>query len=162
MPTPTYTALANITLGSSASSVTFSSIPATYRDLVVVSQALATTSTFLVFRVNGNSSNVYNNVHMVGYAGITGSFSATNTNSLQGVGNLNTAGFGNSIAQLMDYSATDKHKSILMRIGDPSVDAVTALAGRVAITDAINSVNLSPNAGSFASGSTFALYGIAS
>jgi hypothetical protein len=36
MPTPTYKALATVTLGSSAATVTFGSIPAIYRDLVVV------------------------------------------------------------------------------------------------------------------------------
>ena len=38
MPTPTYTPLANVTLASTTSTVTFSSIPATYRDLLVVAQ----------------------------------------------------------------------------------------------------------------------------
>jgi hypothetical protein len=36
MPTQTYVALASETLATSASSVTFAGIPATYRDLVLI------------------------------------------------------------------------------------------------------------------------------
>jgi hypothetical protein len=39
MPTSTYVALATTTLGATAASVTFSSIPATYRDLLLVNAA---------------------------------------------------------------------------------------------------------------------------
>ena len=43
-PVSTYVALATTTLGATASSVTFSSIPATYRDLVLVTNAQTTTA----------------------------------------------------------------------------------------------------------------------
>ncbi len=75
--------------------------------------------------------------------------------------------FGNyrnySIINIMDYSATDKHKTILQRAGSP-VNVEWAVAGRVAITSAVTSITLwSPDNGSdvWISGTTFALYGIA-
>ena len=45
MPTPTYTPLATVTLGTSAASVTFSSIPATYRDLILIFDGTGSGST---------------------------------------------------------------------------------------------------------------------
>jgi hypothetical protein len=44
MPTSTYTALANLTLGTAASSITFSNIPATYRDLILITSARSSTT----------------------------------------------------------------------------------------------------------------------
>jgi hypothetical protein len=44
MPTPTYDLIESTALGSSASSITFSSIPSTYRDLVLVIDVIGTDS----------------------------------------------------------------------------------------------------------------------
>jgi hypothetical protein len=63
-----------------------------------------------------------------------------------------------SILQIMDYSATDKHKSALTRTTHTSQSVVEALASRWANTAAITSLAVS--GGTFNVGSTFALYGI--
>ncbi len=65
-----------------------------------------------------------------------------------------------AIAQIMDYSATDKHKTVLVRVGNVGNSEVGANAGRWASTAAITSVRVAPNDGTFSSGSTFNLYGI--
>jgi hypothetical protein len=65
----------------------------------------------------------------------------------------------------LDYSATDKHKTTLTRSGYSdlsSVATVEATAIRWANTAALTSIVFSTNVGSFSTGSTFALYGIAS
>jgi len=65
---------------------------------------------------------------------------------------------------IMDYSATDKHKTVLTR-ASTAASSVWAIAGRVATTSAITSVAfIGPDDASdqFLSGSTFALYGIVS
>jgi hypothetical protein len=54
MPTPTYTPLATVTLGTTAASVTFSSIPATYRDLIFVLSGLGGSAN-ITLRYNGDS-----------------------------------------------------------------------------------------------------------
>jgi hypothetical protein len=167
MPTPTYTALANITLGSSASSVTFSSIPATYRDLVLVANfQMSLGGSRTDFRLNGDTGGNYNDVSMSGYGSSSvGSNSRTSQTSsvLCGfsAGPLTT--FSNiATLQLMDYSATDKHKTGLSRYGAAAGD-VQASAHRYASTSAITSVAIVDLFGSsFVAGSTFALYGIAS
>jgi hypothetical protein len=168
LPTPTYTALANITLGSSASSVTFSSIPATYRDLVVVMNVGGATAASSRLRFNADSGNNYNWVFMNGSGSSTTSSSQSNQNNLDigaFIGLSATVGPYNLIAQIMDYSATDKHKTVLSRVNLTTdlYPGTTALAGRWASTSAITTVQLFPDsATSWISGSTFALYGIAS
>jgi hypothetical protein len=153
MPTPTYTALANITLGSSASSVTFSSIPATYRDLVLVAWAKRTSGGYgdMKLELNGSTSDM-SRVYVY------------NTSSGSGTGNdlgfTGTDGILN-IVNFMDYSATDKHKTMLVRWNLPT-DFVSMTANRWAQTAAITSIKFTDPASTFTAGTTFALYGIAS
>ena len=162
MPTPTYTALANITLGSSASSVTFSSIPATFRDLVLVINANGTVQTELFLRFNSDTGSNYNTVRMQGSGSATASATTTNATGmrLNGNGDIMTNFSFNAVIQIEDYSATDKHKSVLSRTN--SSNGVDACAGRWASTSAITTVLAYPASGSFATGTTAALYGIAS
>jgi len=76
--TDTYRPLATITLGSTASSITFSSIPATYRDLIIVGNPLGAEA---AARFNGDSGSNYNGVQMWGNGSnpLSSSFSATSS-----------------------------------------------------------------------------------
>jgi hypothetical protein len=161
MPTPTYTALANITLGSSASSVTFSSIPATYRDLVVIITAQRTGSpTNMGLRFNGDSGSNYSQVFMTGTGSATDSGPQSGTNAQIDIyPYAPSTGFNNYILQIMDYSATDKHKTMLRRTNEAG-NATEAAAHRWANTAAITSMTFL--LANFNTGSTLALYGIAS
>lgn len=159
MPTPTYTSLATVTLGSSASSVTFSNIPATYRDLILVIQGANTSSGNSRLRVNGDSGNNYNQVRMYGAGGSPGSDSASNIGSLD-MSSMSTSSGYQAVIQLMDYSATDKHKTILSRTQESNLGAVLGNAGRWANTNAITSIIMFTSSGSYATGSTFNLYGV--
>jgi len=155
-----YIPLATVTLGTAASSVTFSSIPATYRDLVVVWGGLLTSGGQEVYlRYNGDSGSSYSYVEMTG----TGS-AATSSSSLSftyAYGGVIYTTMANSIIQVMDYSATDKHKTGLTRSNN-SANNVVAFAHRWANTAAITSLQLSLAGSSFAAGFTASLYGIAS
>ena len=158
MPTPTYTPLATVTLGSTASSVTFSSIPATYRDLIVVWDGTISSpsSTTISFRFNGDTGANYSSVYMFG----SGASTASGTNLPNGMAfQQGAGGVINAIATVMDYSATDKHKTWLSR-SNSTADLVMAWAGRWANTAAITSVALIPSSSTFASGNTFSLYGV--
>jgi hypothetical protein len=159
MPTPTYVSLATITLGSTASSLTFSSIPATYRDLIVVHNNLGTVNNDANsnFRFNSDSGSNYSRVFAFSEAGgspVSGSGTGT---SLQVFGLRTTVGV--SISQIMDYSATDKHKTVLTRTNTPD-HLIWMSAGRWANTAAINTIQLNAFSGSFAIGSVISLYGI--
>ena len=58
--TATYALIERQTLGSATSTVTFSSIPGTYTDLIIISSALsAGTSETIMMRFNSDSGNNY-------------------------------------------------------------------------------------------------------
>jgi len=162
MPTPTYTPLAEITLSSSAASVTFSSISQAYRDLVLVVSAAGTTTGNLQIRVNGDSGSNYSYVGMSGSGTTTYSYSGTTTYAY-----INYSTYMNTTPGFMckldfqDYSATDKHKAILLRSDDARAGS-EAHTVRWANTAAITSIACITTATAFAAGSTFSLYGIAS
>jgi hypothetical protein len=163
MPTPTYTPLATVTLGTTAASVTFSSIPATYRDLILVITAkkASATSTNLATRLNGDTGSNYRQVFMTAVAGSTpaDAFTATSAQLDIYIG-VPQDEYNNYIVQFMDYSATDKHKTLLRRTNQAT--AMTEVGvHRWANTAAINTILLYLNASvSFAAGSTFSLYGV--
>jgi hypothetical protein len=153
MPQPTYTPLATVTLGSSASSVTFSSIPATYRDLVLT---VSSPTANVLARFNGDSTAHYSRVTMSGNGSTATSASTTADTAL-----FLTAGSGGfCVAQIMDYSVTNKHKTALRRRND-ATSVLDASAIRWPNTSAITSLALAAASGDLASGSTFNLYGIA-
>jgi hypothetical protein len=157
MPTPTYTPLATVTLGSSAASVTFSSIPATYRDLICIVNHTKNTLTTFTIRFNGdNTSGNYTSVYMVGDG--SSAISGTETGFTFA---YSSTPISNQICQVMDYSATDKHKTMLLRHSDSSRQAAT-YAARWANTAAITSMAFAPSSGTFDSGSTFSLYAVIS
>lgn len=167
MATPTYTPIASITLGSSASSVTFSSIPQDYRDLVL--KVTCTNATggggniLPVAVLNSDTGSNYSRVRMTGDGSSTASGSSTGDNFLNlfsGV-DANETDEGLYLANFMDYSATDKHKTVIARANQVT-DRVGAIASRWADTSAITQIEMTTaSAGDdFASGSTFALYGI--
>jgi hypothetical protein len=155
MPIPTYTPLATVTLSSTTSSVTFSNIPATYRDLIFTYDGTVSGGAFARIRFNSDGGFNYSNVQMYGSG-------TTATSSLPGNGdNIEFAEFqathNSAIVQIMDYSATDKHKTVLGRSNNASSN-VQGKAGRWANTAAITSVQIL--ATNMLSGTTLSLYGI--
>ena len=163
MPTPTYTPLANITLGSSAASVTFSSISQAYRDLVLVCNGTFTGTAGFRLTLNGDTDN--STITAVTMIGNGSAASSGTTSGLAGnaISNGVNGGTTDSMYQLhiFDYSVTDKHTSMLLR-HDRSDTGTLASASRWANTAAVTTVKVWPASGSWSAGSTFALYGIAS
>ena len=164
MPTNTYTALATLTLTGTDSEVVFTSIPASYRDLVlVVDQKIDTGETEVRFNTDDGSN--YSTVTMRG--GADSSYYST-TYTTTGLRPQNSAGGTNGLFQLqiMDYSATDKQKITLLRSGNGSSSATTSVqahAVRWANTSAINRIRCTAiGGGTYQVGSTFSLWGIAS
>lgn len=165
----TYTKIASQTLGSAASSVTFSSIPATYTDLVVVVNAATAVNTPLYMKPNSNSSSVYSTTWMIGN-GSSASSGRYNQAALGGAGVLidnygGGQGFPSDFSgmvkyDIMNYSNSTTFKTILARAGTATNWTVLSV-NLFASTTAISSLYLYPYTGNFASGSTFNLYGIA-
>jgi hypothetical protein len=165
MPTPTYDLIASNVLGSSAASVTFSSISGSYRDLVLSIVADGTSAASLRLQFNTDTGSNYNWLSAYGTGSSTGSQSGASQTDMR----IATAAYFDTANQLqvratvLDYSATDKHKAVLSRADSASDGQATEMiAGRWASTSAITEVKLFPNAGSFEAGSSFYLYGIVS
>jgi hypothetical protein len=157
MPKKTYTQINSITLAASTSSVTFSSIPQNFRDLVLVANFTGSAAVEDVdIALNGDTGANYTRVAMYGNSGATSSFSGT-SRSVAGIYGSNRS---TTILNLMDYSATDKHKAILNRFSNAGISEVVAYAHRWANTASINSLAIAARTGTFSSGSTFILYGI--
>jgi hypothetical protein len=164
MPTSTYDLIASNVLGSSAASVTFSSIPATYRDLIVVVNGLGNGGEVNAdLRFNSDSGTNYSFVRMRGSGTAASSSSGTSKTVISTeLAFSNTEQRNHQIMQIMDYSATDKHKTVLISENSNGVYGVIAAAARWANTSAITSVEVRSTTNSFASGTTFYLYGIVS
>tara|TARA_R110001606_G_scaffold134770_1_gene271417 strand:- start:4 stop:471 length:468 start_codon:yes stop_codon:yes gene_type:complete len=153
--TAKFTVLGNTTLTTSSASVTVSSIPGGYKDLVLVCSMQNTVGngSFLI-QINGDTGSNYNWVRMFGSA----QSSSTSNDTKGAIGNFG-ASASNSLVQFSDYSATDKHKSILSRTNDANY-LVSAYANRWASTSAITSFVVYPAGNAFTSGSTFRLLGV--
>ena len=155
-----YTAIASQTLGSSASSVTFSSIPGTFRDLILVVNLQISGSQAAYLRFNGNSSD-YNYVTARGNGSTAASYSAASQSSLDLIQNDSDAGNNsNFIVQIFDYAQTDKHKSVLSRHSHATERGARMTAGGWGNTAAINTVLFTSLGGTYLAGSTFSLFGV--
>jgi hypothetical protein len=158
------TAIATVTLQSASSTITFSGIPNIYRDLILVGNYGATSSGAGLSQVQFNSDvgNNYHDVWMANRSDTGGPVSGVNSgvNSIRLYRNefdANTLSHP-MIMQVLDYSATDKHKTCLIRNGTVTVNTTIATAARWANSAAINSVTIfTPN--TFLAGSTFSLFG---
>ena len=162
MATPTYTLIDSTTLASSASSVTFSSIDQSYGDLVLVANGNQNPTANADFGLLFNGSTTgYSMVDMMGDG--SGTESQAEGNTYADCGQYLYDNLGEKpilvTVNLMDYKATDKHKSFLARNSSAS-EKVWAVAGRWANTAAITSIEVKPSSGFLASGMTIYLYGI--
>ena len=155
MPTPTYDLISSTTLASATSSVAFGSLPQTYRDLIVVIQAIrASGEANMAVSFNNNTTN-FNRVYMYG----TGSATFSGSETTRQIAFSSSEGVSN-IINIMDYSATDKHKTALIRWNFAGA-YVLAQATRWADNAAINTMVFTDDGGAnFEAGSTFSIYGV--
>ena len=156
----TNTPIASQTLGSAAASVTFSSIPQGYTDLVVVYNGAGTAGTGLYFQFNGDSSANYSHTRILG----------DGTSAISQRGSNNTIGSflsivsttqNNVIAQVQNYSNSTTYKTTLARSNN-TTGYIGAYVSLWRSTAAINSITITTGtADTYVAGSTFTLYGIA-
>ena len=158
----TYTPIASITLGAAAASVTFSSIPQTYTDLVLVSTNATASSGYLFsVRVNGDSATNYSSTRLLGNGTTASSGREANyTFGFAGSVYSSSDPIGNAIVNFMNYSNTTTYKTFLMRTN--TANANTSLSASLwRSTAAITSISLGVEfTQNFVVGSTFTLYGI--
>lgn len=158
--TTAWVPLATTTLSSSASSVTFSSISGSYRDLVLVIAAKNTGGTYDNIRVQFNSDTGSNYSYVQAY--FNGSGYASNSATTTFIEGLTSSHTHNSasIMQVLDYSATNKHTTTLQRGNTATAEYGNRMAaGRWANTSAVTSITITQQSTNFDTGSTFSLWG---
>ena len=163
MATNTYVALDTQTLTSTAGSVTFSSIPQTYTDLIIIAQIKGTANTYLNLRFNGDTGSNYSRTVLSGSGSTVTSERRTNQTAIATDYNETIQTNLNYITTLhiMNYANSTTNKTVLCRPNNAAT-GVGATVGLWRNTAAITSVDLVANNNSFDSGSTFTLYGISS
>ena len=161
----TYEKIATTTLSSNQGTVTFSSIPQTYTDLVLITNAkqTAVSGSNPKFRINSDSASNYSYTYLMGDGTSASSSRLSNVLygelSLRGGSLLSTNFSNNSITHFMNYSNTTTNKTILGRSNDAGVS--TELGVNLwRSTSAITTIEVLITSNAFAIGSTFNLYGI--
>jgi hypothetical protein len=154
--TPTYVLLNQVTLATSASSITFSRIPQNFGDLVIVVNGLASGATSPSLNFNGDSAANYSNTRM--FANPSTFNSQAFTDSYGSMGFMSTER-SNVIIQIFDYSAIDKHKAAIGRGGN--TDTLRLEATRWSNTAAITSITVRMDGSqTYSLGTSFCLYGV--
>lgn len=165
----TYTLISSNVLASAAASVTFSSIPATYTDLVLRVNARGTTAANIencTIRFNGDTAANYSMtwIRRPGTTAVSGRQAATNEAWL-GYIDASTATasvFGNIEVYIPNYTGSDK--KVFSAFSAQETNGVTAYLQSTALqwllTNAITSILIDLDGGSFDTGSSFYLYGI--
>jgi hypothetical protein len=161
----TYTPIATQTLTIASGTIDFNSIPQTYTDIVIATNAKTTTSSgtpSINLRVNGDTSANYSLTQMYGDGSSAASSRVTGQSFayFSNIPNNSTNAWGSGIGSIMNYSNTTTFKTFLSRSDDVTNYAI-ARVNLWRSTAAITSIQLyEGSAGVFAPGSTFTLYGI--
>lgn len=156
--TATYSLIASNTLGSAQANTTFSSIPGTFTDLVLVINAKHTADSNTIIQFNGDTATNYSYTYVYGN-GSAASSSRASSSSGPLIDYYSLGGWGTTNLSVMDYANTTTYKTAISR-GSESVNGAMAVAVLWRNTAAITSILLKPFTGNFDTGSTFKLYGI--
>lgn len=158
--TGTYTLIASETLGSAAASVTFSSIPATYTDLMLVFNGTCTTGVVgLVLRFNSDTSTNYSYTILSGDGSTASSLRSSNQTTMQ-VAGMTSSSPSMMVASIQDYSNATTFKTVLSRQASATLETRAYVGLWRATPAAISTILVSTSTSTFIAGSTFRLYGI--
>jgi hypothetical protein len=154
----TYEPIASTTLGSDASSITFSDIPGTYTDLILVlSGSLTANDKTIKCQINADTGSNYSHTNVLGYSG--GAISQRDQSTSWNIGNNWVTAQSSLVAHFMSYANTSVYKTTLSAEA-AGTSVTTRVVGLWRSTSAITSIKLFPSTNSFASGTTASLYGI--
>lgn len=161
--TSTEVAIATTTLGSAASSIVFTSIPATYTDLRIVFVGTATSATGLRAQFNSDTGTNYSRTSLLGDGSAVYSQRGTNIAFISlGINdNLSTTIPTLRTMDVFSYAGST-NKTVLT---NESTDSNGGGAATIAVqmwrnTGAITSVSLNVSGTTMAAGTTATLYGI--
>jgi hypothetical protein len=157
--TETYEPISTQTVsGTSTSTITFSDIPQTYTDLILVSALSQSADVSAPLRFNSDTGSNYSSTRLRGTGSAADSQRSSNGTGIEfWFGTL--SGFGNVIWQIQNYSNTTTYKTAISR-NNNTQDWMGASVGLWRSTSAITTVTFTVSSGYIIAGSTFSLYGI--
>jgi len=166
--TNSYESISTVTLGSAQSSISFSSIPSTYKHLQIRCMiSSATAGNALQIRFNSDSGTNYNTHFLLGTgaAASAGAYvSSRNTAMLSmNYNGVSTTQPTAQITDILDYQNTNKYKVVRTLAGSDlnGSGEIDFNSGLWLSTSAITSITLNlESSGNFNANSSFALYGI--
>lgn len=157
----TYVALDTKVLSSATASVTFTSIPQGYTDLILV--ANGSDSTVLYMQVGNGSVDTGSNYSRTQLLGDGSSATSGRASNVTKAYLALSGGSGSNetlITHLMNYSNATTYKTFLTR-GNTLSNYVSAIASLWRSTSAINTITITGDGANIPAGSTFTLYGVA-
>jgi len=166
MPTPIYDLIEEKVLSSAQASVTFSSIPGTYKDLVVecIFAGFSASGNLLGIQFNGDTTTNYSGTGIIGNGtnATSSRYSTVNRAPVVGFSNGTGTGLTTAFVQIMSYTSTSVYKTTLARGNDSASQTEAAVGLWRKTPEAITSLTLLLNGTvTISSGSTFRLWGIA-
>jgi len=166
VPPTSFYNIATATAAGGETSLTFSSIPGTYKSLQIRGTGLITNSLFLI-NYNGDTTIAnYGYFHGLNGDGTsTNAFAINSTAPRIGVTTGSGSYQGAFIFDLIDYASTTKNKTHRSFYGieynGTSTGSVGLYSGEWLSTSAVTSITIKGNSsGTFSAGATFALYGV--
>lgn len=178
IPPNSYESIQTVTLTGNQSTVTFSSIPSTYKHLQVRAIGRTTRTNYSVeqvyMRFNSDTGNNYSTHVLGGDGGSAYAYTGSFPNSWVYTGQIatdiaGTNAFGGFVTDILDYTNTNKYKTTrAVSAVEPNASysgtvygAVNLASGLWMSTSAITSITFSTEvSGNFKQYSQFALYGI--
>jgi hypothetical protein len=164
MATATYDLIASQTLGSAASSITFSSIAASWTDLRLVLTAISTgTSVYDLFLTyNADSAANYSLTRLIGNGSSATSYS---TGALSYIAISTNIGFGPTpsfyTTDIFSYAGSTYKTALITQSSDYNGSGgVSRIVGLWRSTSAITTINVAASGTTLAAGTTAQLYGI--
>ena len=165
-PSGAYDSIATTTLATATSTITFSSIPATYTHLQLRIVGGNSTTFQCNMQFNSDTASNYSSHRLTGTGAATAAAARTSVTSL----NILSYGglyFASSIAaasvvDILDYANTNKYKTTRSLSGWDANGSgyIEFESGLWQSTTAINRIDFTMGSGNFAADTKFALYGI--
>ena len=166
-----YESIATKTLASAQATITFSSIPATYKHLQlrwIARSARASVEDSFRITLNSDSGTNYTSHYLAGdgaavYAGVQGTSMNYMVFGSQAGASAGASTFSTAVVDLLDYATTTKYKTTRTLTGydNNGSGSISLLSSLWMNTAAVNSITIvTSTAANFAQYSSFALYGI--
>jgi len=162
----TYTLIEAKTLTTTTASVTFTSIPATYTDLLIKASVrdnrAGETVTNVRLLFNNSSSNFTTRRLFGNGTTANGDTAAAGDFGVEPGNNATANTFGNFEMYIPNYAGSNykSYSTDTVSEDNATLSFTTLIAGLWSQSAAINEINIAPVSASFVSGSTFYLYGI--